>query len=240
MRAMSAPGWRWHSRAGCSSRCTSALQVFFIVPGAAAAAPRAGLAPRLGGGDHRGAGGRHGRLRAVRRDQHRPPPHRPAAARRWRGCRRFAEIGRHEGEAEARDRRGATQPLFRVGQSISGFPAGRRQPRPAARRLRRRDRRAWSPTSTRPRDHVHVALLHLARRHQRPEGGRGAEARRGARRDLPGDGRRPRLARHGPLDALEGHGGGRRPAGACAADRLPPWRGRSRAASTCATTARSW
>ena len=111
-------------------------------------------------------------------------------------------------------------PLFRVGQSISGFPAvgGNR-----GRLLGDSDDVidhivADIDAAARPRPHL---LLHLARRHQRPEGGRGAEARRRARRHLPGDGRRSRQPRHGPLRALAGDGGGRRPARRGAADRLP-------------------
>ena len=41
----------------------------------------------------------------------------------WRGCRAFAEIGRHEGERRGRTIPPRYAPLFRVGQSISGFPA---------------------------------------------------------------------------------------------------------------------
>ena len=53
----------------------------------------------------------------------------------------FAAIGRHEGEAEAdADVPQRLRPLFRVGQSISGFPVVGGNRGRAARRLRRRDR----------------------------------------------------------------------------------------------------
>ena len=132
----------------------------------------------------------------------------------------FAEIGSHEGEGEEAGVPPDYLPLFRVGQSISGFPAVGGNTRQAPRRQRRRHRphgrRHRRRRAPRPR-----LLLHLARRHQRPEGGRGAEARRRPRRHLPRHGRRPRLPRHGPLRALAGHGRGRRAPRRGAPDRLP-------------------
>ena len=109
-------------------------------------------------------------------------------------------------------------PLFRVGQSISGFPVvgGNR-----GKLLGDSDdvidhMVADIDAAERARARL---LLHLARRHQRPEGGRGAEARRRPRRHLPRHGRRPRQPGDGPLRALEGHGRGRGPGS--------PWRCRS-------------
>ena len=98
----------------------------------------------------------------------------------------FLAIGRHEGEAEAEaDVPQRLQPLFRVGQSISGFPVvgGNR-----GRLLGDSDDVidtivADIDAANEHRPHL---LLHLARRHQRPQGRRGAEARRRARRRSAG------------------------------------------------------
>ena len=133
----------------------------------------------------------------------------------------FAAMSRHEGEARAEaDIAAALQAAVPRRPVDLRLPAGRRQPRPAARRLRRRHRPHRRRHRRRPRPRPHL-LLHLARRPERPEGRRRPEARRRARRHLPGDGRRPRQPRHGPLRALAGHGGGRRPPRRGAADRLP-------------------
>ena len=79
----------------------------------------------------------------------------------------FAEIGSHEGEDEAAGVPPDYLPLFRVGQSISGFPAvGGNSGEllgdsdDVIDTHRRRHRRRPAPC---PR-----LLLHLARRHQRP------------------------------------------------------------------------
>ena len=150
----------------------------------------------------------------------------------------FAEIGRHAGEAEA-EVAGALPAAVPPRPVDQRLPGGRRQPRPAARRLRRRDRpyRRRHRRGARPCPRL---LLHLAARHQRPEGRRGAEAGGRARRHLPGDGRRPRQPARwcapstGAAWARPGSGSRWR----CrSASRC---RARSRAGSTCATTARSW
>ena len=107
---------------GCSLAVHVVLQIAFIVR--ALLRPHREPASRLAWviGDHRGPGGRHARLRALRRDQHRPPPHRApppgdgaaaAASPRSAGTRARREAG----DAAA------LRPLFRVGHSISGFPA---------------------------------------------------------------------------------------------------------------------
>ena len=82
----------------------------------------------------------------------------------------FAEIGRHEGEAEA-EAAPRYQALFRVGRSISGFPEVGGN---SGRLLGDSDDVidhivADIDAAARPRPRL---LLHLARRRQRPEGGR--------------------------------------------------------------------
>ena len=189
-------------------------------PGAAAPAPRAGVAALLGRRHHRCPGLRDARLRPLRRDEHRPAADRalqvsdgaPALARRLRTTR---------GRGRGRCRRSPALPAAVPHRDVDlGLPAGRRQPRPPARQLGRRDRHDHRRHRRRPRDRSHL-LLHLARRYQRPEGRRGGEAGGGARRHLPGDGRRSRLPDDGPLGTLARHGRGRGPARRGAADRLP-------------------
>ena len=145
----------------------------------------------------------------------------PASSARWRGCPPSRRSSRHEGEAKAEaDIEPRYKPLFRVGESISGFPpvGGNR-----GRLLGDSDDVIDHIVADidAARDHVHICFYIWLADTQRPEGRRRAEARRRARRHLPGDGRRPRQPRHGPLRALAGHGGGRRPPRRGAADRLP-------------------
>ena len=153
----------------------------------------------------------------LRRGQHRPPAAGAAAPRRVPAA--AARRGRDRRVARPAARHAAPlRPALPRRHLDQRLRPGRRQPgdadagqQPGDRRDGRRHRRR-----RRPRAHP---LLHLASRRQRREGGRGAEARRGARRDLPRDGRRPRLAADDQLGALGGDAVGRRPAGAGAADR---------------------
>ena len=92
----------------------------------------------------------------------------------------FAAIGRHEAEADAEIAR-RHLPLFRVGQSISGFPAvGGNSGKLLGDSDDVIDHMVADIDAA--RENVARRLLHLARRHQRSQGGRGAEARGGARR----------------------------------------------------------
>ena len=187
-------------------------------PRASPPAPRAGIPPRLGRRHHRRPDLRDARLSALRRDQHRPPPHRPLQARD--GAPAFLRRDRPaRGRGRGRDR--AALPAAVPGGPVDQqLPGGRRQSWQAARHLRRRHRPHGRRhrRRTRPRPHL---LLHLAGRHQRPEGRRRHEARGPTRRHLPRDGRRSRQPSDDPVRTLEGHGRGRGAAGRGAADRLP-------------------
>ena len=130
-------------------------------------------------------------------------------------------------------------PLFKVGQSISGFaPVGGNQAALMADSNAAID--AMVADIDAATDHVHLLFYIWLPDSNGREDGRGAEARRRARRHLPRDGRRSRLA---PADQVAALGrDGARPA--CGWPRaLPignPLLRASTGGSTCATTARSW
>ncbi len=130
------------------------------------------------------------------------------------------------------------EPHFRVGQSINGFaPVGGNQARLMADSNASIDSIVADIDAA--TDHVHLLFYIWLPDTNGMQGGRGAEARCGARRRLPGDGRRSGLAPHDQERALAGDAGRRRARRPGLAGRQSAAGACSAAGSTCATTARS-
>ena len=171
----------------------------------------------MGGGGRRPSSVGHVRLSAPGRGEHRPPARSEAAHR----PRAHAAVS-----LSSRPERGGPRCCHprALSASLSAWPldqrlrSRRRQLRATDGRLQRDDRRDGGRHRCRGGSRP-SAVLHLAARSQRLQGGRGAEACGRPRRHLSGDGGRPRLAHDHPLGALAGDAHGRRARGRGLADR---------------------